>query len=189
MAPQVRKFKEDVGRFKELILYISQKCATDPKFDTIKLNKLMCFSDFLFYAFYGSPITGFEYEKLQLGPAPRRMPEMKKAMKDAGELGLQDLPLKPWRRTVNLRQPNLEVFTAQQVALVDQIIEAFKESDGDHLSLISHKMPCWIMPRLGETIPYEMVFLSDEEPTTADIERGRIVAKELGLLEQHAANA
>jgi hypothetical protein len=48
-------------------------------------------------------------------------------------------------------------------------------------------MPCWIVPNLKETIPYEMVFLSTEKPTDADIERGRMVAVEQGLLEHQQA--
>ena len=176
-----------MGRFKELILYISQKSATDPKFNTLKLNKLMFFSDFWAYGVYGEPITGFEYQKLEKGPAPKKMPEIKKAMVSENSLALQPLPLQPWRKTVNLRTPDLSVFKPEHISLVDALLEAFKDVDGEEFSLISHKMPCWIIPKLGDVIPYEMVFISHEVPTNADLERGKAVAAELGLLEHTAA--
>jgi len=182
-----KKWEENVGRFKELILYISQKCATDPKFNTLKLNKLLFFADFWAYGMYGEPITGFEYQKLQKGPAPRKMPDVKKEMVAEKTLALQPLPLQAWRKTVNLRTPDLSVFTPQQISLVDSLIDVLKEVDGDGLSDITHKMPCWMLPALGETIPYETVFLSNEELTNADVERGRAVAAEYGLLEHEHA--
>jgi len=178
----IKTWPENTARFKELILYISQKCVADPKFNTIKLNKLLFFSDFYAYAIYGEPITGFEYQKLQLGPAPKKMREIKREMVRQGELGMQELPLEEWRRTVNLRRPDLSVFKPEQVSLVDGIIQALRDFDGDVVSALSHKMPCWIIPELYETIPYETVFLSDDPLTDADIERGQVVARELGLL-------
>jgi Protein of unknown function (DUF4065) len=184
-----KKFAENEDRFKELILYISQRCADDQGFNTLKLNKLMFFADFFAYAILGAPITGFEYIKLQRGPAPRRMPEVKKAMEEARELGFQELPLQPWKRTVNLRRPKLSVFEAEQISLVDSLIHTFAKADGDIVSEISHQMPCWIIPAIGETIPYEMVFLSQEPLTDIDIERGTLVAKEFGLLEHTAHHA
>jgi hypothetical protein len=178
-----RQFEENAGRFKELILYISQKCANDPKFDTLKLNKLMFFADYWAYGIYGEPITGFQYVKLEKGPAPKKMVAVKREMESEKALAQQPLPLKAWRRPVNLRAPDLSVFKPEQISIVDAFIEACKDVDGESLSDITHKMPCWTVPKLGEVIPYEMVFLSHEEPTNADIERGRAVAAELGLLE------
>ena len=36
---------ESERRFRELLLYICEKCATDPKYGTTKLNKILYFSD------------------------------------------------------------------------------------------------------------------------------------------------
>jgi Protein of unknown function (DUF4065) len=187
ILPQAKTWEENEGRFKELILYISQKCASDPKFNTLKLNKLMFFSDFWAYACFGKPITGFEYVKLQMGPAPNKMREVKKAMVAEKTLAIQPLAWTTWRKTVNLRAPDLSAFTGTEIALVDSLIEGLRDVDGETLSDITHKMPCWALPSLGEAIPYETVFLSNEELTTADEERGRAVAAEFGLLEHASA--
>jgi hypothetical protein len=177
------KFEQNDERFKELVLYISQKCNSDLKFTNLKLNKLLFLADFWAYGMFGEPITGFEYKKLEKGPAPKRLPEIRKVMVEQRELALQPLPGQPWHKPVNLRSPNLRVFSGPQMSLIDEILVACREIDGEALSDISHRMPCWILPKLNETIPYEMVFLSDEEPTSADIERGKAIAAELSLLE------
>jgi hypothetical protein len=180
-----KKWDENTDRFKELILYISQKCASSPEFDSLMLAKILFFSDFFAYAALGAPITGMEYVKKEKGPKPRRLGEIKKEMQDVDKsLAWQPLQSpRPWSRPVNLREPNLDGFEAKQIALVDGIIEHVRNKKSDHISELSHEFPCWKMTRLDQPIPYEMVFLSLDKPTPADIERGQFVARELNLLE------
>ena len=171
---------------KELVLYISQKCADDPSFGSTKLSKILYFSDFLAYAYYGRPITAFEYQKLPYGPAPRRLLPVCEEMIQAKELGIQEIPLRNGyvqKRAVNLRPPNLDVFTAKQIALVDAVIEALAKADARTVSTWSHMMLGWALAEMNETIPYETIFLTEEPLNEIDILRGLEVAKEFGLLE------
>lgn len=48
-------------KLKELILYITIRSEGDRHFDSDKLKKLLFFSDFLAYLYFGEPITGHEY--------------------------------------------------------------------------------------------------------------------------------
>jgi len=180
---------ENERKFRELILYISQKCANDPRFGAVKLNKILYFSDFLSYAHYSESITGMEYFKLQHGPAPRRLVPVREQMKREGDLGIQELPIGSGieRRPVNLRAPDLAVFTAREIALVDAVIELFSSHTGRSVSDLSHKMSGWKAARLEETIPYETVFMSEEPLTETDIARGQEIAVEHGLLETSEA--
>jgi hypothetical protein len=178
-------FQEDERRFKELILYISQKCAHDKKFGSTKLNKILFYSDFLAYGNLGEPITGFEYQRLEQGPAPRKLLPIRKAMIKRGELGLQEVRLqgaKAQIRTVNLRSPDLKVFTASQIAIVDSVIEALRDADADAVSELSHRMAGWKAAHFKETIPYETVFISADPPTEADTQRGLEIAREFDLI-------
>src|SRR5690349_20186889 len=106
----IKKWTENDARFKELILYICQKCATDPKFGATKLDKLLYFSDFLAYAQLGELITGFEYRRLPNGPAPRRFVSVRDDMVARRDLGFQTVPVRGGRtqnRAINLRTPDL----------------------------------------------------------------------------------
>src|SRR6266849_3234100 len=84
----------DEEKLAELILYISQKCATDPKFGAIKLNKILYLSDFLSFGNWGEPITGVEYQHLRKGPAPRRLIPVREALQKDGKLLVQSVSLK-----------------------------------------------------------------------------------------------
>jgi len=96
----------DEKKLAELILYISEKCANDPTFGAVKLNKILCFSDFLFYAYNDRGITNVEYQKLPNGPAPRRLIPIRDGLIKNRDLAMQEVVLKSGltqKRTVNLR--------------------------------------------------------------------------------------
>ncbi len=181
MRPE-RKWTEDDSRFKELVLEIREKCALDPKFGATKVNKVLCFSDFLAYAESYKPITGMEYQKLPKGPAPRRLKPIRDEMIKAGELVVQHVKLASGRvqdRPIHLRSAKLEMFTSSQIALVDSIIEALRDSTAEDVSELSHRMVGWKVVDTNETIPYETIFVSDEPLTESDIERGKELAKQV----------
>jgi Protein of unknown function (DUF4065) len=174
----------DEAKLAELILYISQKCATDPKFGAIKLNKILYLSDFLSFGNFGEPITGVEYQHLRLGPAPRRLVPVRDAWQSAGKLVVQTLPLKSGRqqtRTVNLSDPDLKLFSGREIALVDSVIEDLWNLDAEESSELSHRFVGWKMTKEGDNIPYGTIFISDEPLSSAEIHRGRELAKELNL--------
>jgi hypothetical protein len=174
----------DEDKLAELILYISQKCATDPKFGAIKLNKILYLADFLSFGNWGEPITGVEYQHLRLGPAPRRLVPVRDALQSAGKLAVQTLPLKSGRqqtRTVNLSDPNLKLFSGREIALVDSVIEDLWNLDAEESSELSHRFVGWKMTKDGDNIPYGSIFISDEPLSPAEILRGQELAKELNL--------
>ena|ERR1700761_8188848 len=170
---------ENVDKFRELILYICSKCASHQKFGAVKLNKILFYSDFFGYLQFGKPITGVEYQKLPKGPAPRRLVPIQNEMIANGELVIQ--PRQFWtsrkqqKRPVNLRTANLALFDAREIALVDEIIENFRNLTADETSDISHNEIGWKAARIGETIPYETVFISAKCPNDLDAERAAIV--------------
>lgn len=181
MRPE-RKWTEDNQRSKELILYVCERSANDPKFGATKLNKILYFADFLAYAQIGAPITGMEYQKLPNGPAPRRFVPIRDEMVKNRELAVQPVKLVTGRtqeRPVNLRPSDLSMFTPQQVSLVDAVIEALRDATAEEVSELSHRMVGWKIVGQNETIPYETIFVSDEPLTEADIERGKELAKQL----------
>jgi Antitoxin SocA-like, Panacea domain len=177
----------DEDKLAELILYISQKCATDPKFGAVKLNKLLYLSDFLAFGNWGEPITGVPYQHLKMGPAPTRLIPVRDQLERSGKLVVQALPLKSGKkqvRTVNLVEPNLKVFSGREIALVDSIIEDLWGMDAEESSEFSHQFVGWRMTKEGEPIPYGSIFISDEPLSPAEIQRGQELARELGLTDE-----
>jgi len=167
-------------RLRELILYVSDKCSQDPTFGAVKLNKILYSSDFFSFQQFGEPITGAEYMRLGRGPAPRRMLPVRAQMEVAGELVMQEREYfgYPQQRPIPLRKADVGLFTARDIALVDEVIQALWNRAASEVSVLSHGI-AWRAARDNESIPYEAAFLSDAPLDQSDIDR----AKE--LIAQH----
>jgi hypothetical protein len=168
-------------RLAELIIYVADKCADDPYFGAIKLNKILWNSDACSYAFYGEPITGVAYQKLPMGPAPKRFLPVKETLRERGHIVERRPQLGRFiqHRIVPLREPDLTVFDARDIAIVDNVIEFLADKNAGQASKQSH-MRGWEMAKTKQDIPYEAIFLSDEGITEEDISRTQELNRELG---------
>jgi hypothetical protein len=170
-------------RLAELIIYISQKCSSDPKFGATKLNKILYFADFLAYGTYGRAITGVPYCHREQGPAPHRLVPVRRYLEANRAIIVQKVPLakgKEQHRTIALRDPDMRDFSRDDLALVDGMIEYFRDLDATESSELSHQMVGWKVTEMDEQIPYGTIFFSDpplsqREKEYAEIlvERGR----------------
>src|SRR4030042_4658500 len=106
-------------KFRELVLYVAQKCADDPRFGATKLNKILFFADFLAYAKYGEPITNAAYIKLPYGPGAKPMAPVREEMLENHEIAIERRERygRSQERIVPLRKPDLSGFTATEIAL------------------------------------------------------------------------
>ena len=175
----------DVDKLQELILYIADKSADDPNFGATKLNKLLFFSDFLCYAQFGEPMTGARYQKLERGPAPRDIVQFQERLVRQGDAAVKQVQRFGYsqKRLVALRPPRLSRFTAQEIKLVDDVVDALWKESARGLSDLSHeRMLGWQLADMKEDIPYETVFLSTEPLTDNEVERAQRFAAECGLL-------
>lgn len=180
MEISTRGIMFDEDKFKELVLYIADKCSSDPFFGAVKLDKALFYSDFLAYAIIGKPITCAEYVALEHGPGPKLLAPIREAMEEAKDIVVQkrDRFGKTQIRVIPCREVNLSVFSAAEVALVDKILEAIAGHSATELSEFSHLEYGWKVAQYKETIPYETVFLSSADATLADKERARELAQQ-----------
>ena len=173
----------DERRFAELMLYIGGKSTSDPKFGATKLNKILFYSDFLAYAQLGNSITGFEYQKLEHGPAPRRIKVVRMNLERQGALVMKNVPLPEGRaqiRIVPKRKAKMDLFEPEEVAVVDEVIKQLWDRNADAVSKLSHIETGWQVARLNETIPYGTIFLSDRPLNDEDIRRIQQFAEQHG---------
>src|SRR5579871_3294210 len=160
------KIIPNTEKFRELILLICQRSADDEGFGAIKLNKLLFYCDFWAYAKFGQPITGQDYQKLRLGPAPRRLLPIQNQLKE--EHALQVVPRKFHGQTqircVAMRDPDLSVFESYEINLIDEVISAFRDHDGSTISAQSHEFLGWQLAEENESIPYEVALVAARAP-------------------------
>jgi hypothetical protein len=170
-------------RLREMILYICAKCADDPAFGATKLNKILWFSDFLAYFQRGVPITGVAYQRLSRGPAPKRLVPVREQMIRRRELGIEPRPYfnKVQERPVALREAKIDrLFKSTDIAIVDEVIRKLWGVTALTASDLSHLYKCWTTAEDGDPIPYDSVFLADNEVTSQDIAETQELAAKHG---------
>lgn len=157
-------------KFKELILYISEKSKDDPKFGATKLNKLLFFSDAFAFVSFGRSITGHSYQAIQHGPAPKHLLPMRRAMLRSKEAAIKtsDGVNGKHERLIALRPPRLDGFTGDEISLIDAIIEKFKDNGGGQLSDMTHSMPFWQPLRPKDPISFMSVCIRRKKRTADD---------------------
>jgi hypothetical protein len=181
----MRQFTEDRRKLKELILYVAQQCADKHNFGSTTLYKILYFSDHFAYGKFGEPITGAEYMKEKHGIIPRRVLPATQELEREGRLAIREIPLKgkrlPFKKPVAVVAPDLTLFTSEQIALVDNVIERFRRMSTKQVRKYAHESAVFHSFELKETIPYETIFVHREQRLTpAEIKLGQELAKRHG---------
>jgi Protein of unknown function (DUF4065) len=158
----------DKEKLAELVLYVSKKMESDQFAGAIKLNKVLFFSDFLFFRRFQKSITGAEYQKLPLGPAPRELLEARKSLIDTNSADLIETDILGYKqdRLISKREIRLEMFTAKELEYVNTITDLFRDKTAKEVSDLSHDWSIgWQIADLYETIPYTTTFLGTSQIT------------------------
>jgi hypothetical protein len=169
----------DEAKLTELLLYVAKRTQHDRTAGATKLNKYLYFADFAAMRRLGHAITGAEYQKLPQGPAPRRLVPVRAQLVGTGDARLEE-------RTdafgfvhqdlIPQREPRTELFSAEELEIVDEIIDELRDLSAKQASGLSHREAGWQLVGPGETIPYELAFVlapSDADPTPAIRAEGR----------------
>lgn len=185
----VIKYREDV--LKELILYVAAKCGLDEHYGVLKLNKILFYSDFQAYKQRGKPITGAVYKKYTHGPAPDVMKRVRAEMVESGDAIEYQTPLPGTsddgepiaeKRLLALRTAKLnDILTADEIAIVDDVIERLRKMTGKAVSRMSHRHPGWYLPDMEQSIPYFAALLPEAPDvlSAADMRWAKAVAGDL----------
>jgi hypothetical protein len=156
------------AKLKELILYVSAKSETDPKYGYTKLNKLLFYIDFSAFREFGEAVTGARYHAIEHGPAPMAMKHIERDMTEA-----RDLVIRPGfrgglsqQKPIALRGADLGAFSGREIALVDDVIGRFWNLDATEIQHLSHEEIGWRLayPR-REEIPYSVALIESIEIT------------------------
>ncbi len=88
----------------------------------------------------------------------------------AGRHGSPDSNLvgSPPERLVALDRPDLSRFTAEQIAIVDEVISWLRSNNAAEVSDRSHALLAWQVAEDDEEIPLEAAFVMDMEPKPGD---------------------
>ena len=152
-----------VNKFKNVLLYILERCAGKPNVGETVLYKLLYFCDFNYYELYEEHLTGAKYRKLPYGPVPQRLDTiigqmMEKKMIKRIKTEYYD---KMQTRYIPLAKADLTKLKASEKEVIDKVIEQLSDWSAAAISNYSHKDMPWLASKEGEEINYELAFYRD----------------------------
>ncbi len=172
-------------KFTELTLLVAERLRSDLSGGATKLNKVLFFAEFIHVRRTGRPISGAEFQKLEHGPAPRRLKPIRELLVSSGDAEIvRELYLGyTMARLLPLRSADVSLFTDSEMESVE---EALRDLDGltaKQVSDLSHEEAGWRLVNAGDTIPYEAALVGAQQATTPTSRRLKeAAARRLGLL-------
>ena len=171
---QLTPDEERDAKFRELILYIAAQSETDRDFGATRLYKTLFYADFAAYILAGQPITGRDYIKMPYGPMPDRVTDVIAELVAQGDAAIErrNRDGVVQKRTIALREPNLDLFSAREIALVDRVIESLQGIKATWVNEILQRFIGWQLARDGEVIPYNSSWVAPRKLTPEEIAYG-----------------
>lgn len=171
-----RKIKFDKKKFKQLILYILQKCGSRPNVGETVLYKLLYFCDFDYFELFEQPLTGMKYKKMQYGPIPDQT-LFNPVVNEMRQAGLVEKVARPYvhdtiqTRYLNFIEADLSVFGTdidKMIKVVDAVIERLSSMSARQIEDHSHRDYPWQAHEFNEEIDYSTVFFRSGEFANRD---------------------
>lgn len=149
-----------VSKFKNVLLYLLERCAGKPNVGETVLYKLLYFSDFNYYELYEEHLTGANYRKLPFGPVPQKLDAILNQMMESNQIKRVKTVYHgyPQTRYLPLEKADLRALRASETEVIDRVIEQMSDWSASTVSSYSHKDIPWLASKDGEEINYELVF-------------------------------
>lgn len=153
-----------VGKFKNVLLYILERCSGKANIGETVLYKLLYFADFNYYEKYEDHLTGAQYRKLPYGPVPHKIESILKEMMQSKELQRFKAEFHGYTQTryLPLTKPDLTKLKASEIEVIDQVIGQLSDYYAAAISDYSHKDIPWQATDEGEIIDYELAFYREK---------------------------
>jgi transcriptional regulator with XRE-family HTH domain len=150
----------NINKFKNVLLYILERCAGKPNVGETVLYKLLYFSDFNYYELYEEHLTGAKYKKLPYGPVPQKLDSIINQMIDANQLQRIKTEFRgyPQKRYLPLEKADLTMLKASEKDFIDKVIEQMSDWSATAISDYSHKDLPWEVTEEGKDISYNLAF-------------------------------
>jgi len=154
----IPQFNKD--KFKNIVLYILEKCGAKPNVGETVLYKLLYFSDFNFFEVYEEQLTGATYRKIPHGPAPQEFIKIAEEMVEKGELKKDTIDYfgKRQKRYLPLTKADLTKLQASEKEVLDKVIDQLSDLNATQISDYSHDDTPWKVTPDGDVINYDLVF-------------------------------
>jgi len=164
--------KENVKKFKEVLLYILGKVGSRPNIGQTALYKLLYFIDFDFYEKFEEQLIGARYMKNTHGPTPISFAKIVKQMEKEGKL--VEVKSKYFNhdqtKYIAAADADVSILSGEELQHIDGEIERLAHLTAKQLSELSHKDTPWLVAKERGLLNYEHVFYRPEETSVREYE-------------------
>lgn len=161
---------EDVKKFKNVLLYVTQKIGALPNVGQTVLYKILYFCDFDYYEKFEKQLTGARYIRNHFGPTPVAFAKIVKEMIVAEQIVevKSNFFDKEQTKYIPVVKPDLSILTGQELNHIDEEIERLGNMTAKELTELSHQDVPWIVTPEGKDIPYETAFYRTQDTSVRD---------------------
>jgi len=150
---------KNLSKFKEVLLYVLKQVGSKPNVGESVLYKLLYFIDFDYYEKYEEQLIGATYIKNYHGPTPKEFIKIMKSMEGKDLIKLETKYYEfPQKKYLPLREPDLSKLNANELKVIDSVLEKLSDKSAKEISNYSHEDVPWLTTEDGEIIEYESVF-------------------------------
>ncbi|MCH5465053.1 type II TA system antitoxin MqsA family protein [Levilactobacillus tujiorum] len=144
----------DLKKFSNMVLYFVIKV---PKLTKTKLNKLLFYTDFTHFARSTISMSGVSYARLPHGPVPDQYSLLYGSMESANLIVEKEISTGKydWSYYVPKADFNAKLFSKEELVVMHDILERFKNMNATAISALSHKEDAWIDNDNAELISYD----------------------------------
>lgn len=147
-----RDFREDqrlmplnIGRVARVAHYVIAR--TEPsELGYVKLNKILWYADLESYRRHGVSLTGLErYTRMPQGPMSKDISRAVRLLRKEGKITERPVKVIDYarRELIWLKEPDLSDFTAEQIDLLNQLIDLIVPLTADQVSKMTHDDSLW----------------------------------------------
>lgn len=154
-----QSFTQDLDKFIEAALYISERSENDPHFGVSKLARLLYYSDCGAYILLGRSITGTTYLHFPHGPYPENWYQARMKMEQSGAVTvLRNRHAQGYHRygLLTNRPANREMLAPEEIAEMDAQLERFADYSAAAIEDYSQYEAAWLATEDGQPLAYEL---------------------------------
>lgn len=162
--------KLDRNKFKALVHYICEKAEDPSCLGAVKLNKVLWYSDSIYFKLHGTSVTGETYVKRQHGPVPRHILPAINDLVAEGKIARGRVDHFGHVKTefIAIAPASVSLFSADEIQLIDSAFEhVCLNNTARSISEETHGV-IWQIAEMGEEIPLSTVLASEEGEVDED---------------------
>lgn len=164
--------KENINKFKQVLLYIVSKVGNRPNIGQTAIYKLLYFIDFDYYEKYQKYLIGATYIKNTHGPSPVSFAKISRDLENQGKLVEVNSKYFGYdqKKYLVTKEPEVSSLTAEELKHIDNELERLASKTAKELSDLSHIDTPWRVANERQVLNYRHVFYRPDETSVGDYE-------------------